>query len=384
MRRMELKVIIVDDERLALRKMEKLFAEQIEIDGCFDVIGTFVNPYDALELAQRETLHLAFLDIEMPEIDGFELANRLLDIQPQLQIVFTTAYHEYAVKAFELNALDYLLKPVNQSRLTITLQRAAASASRSQEAVKESNNIKLCCLRNLHYTDAYGAEQSFPWKTQRASELFAYLIYHHDKTVNKQTLIDLLWPDHDIERSSTQLHTAIYQIRKIMKEVGLFDFELKYKDGGYSFVLGALKLDVEEWETQVRQAPVVTPDTLEQHLSIMALYRGDFLEEHRYIWAEYEQERIRLVWLNHIKQIAECYSSLEEYAEAIFLYQKIVERLPYVEDGYFGLMKIYAILNHQLEVRKQFQLISSKLQEEFDVTPSKELIEWYQVWLSNM
>lgn len=381
---MKLKVIIVDDERLALRKMEKLLKEQVDIDDSLDLIGTFVNPYAALEAAERETLHLAFLDIEMPEIDGFELANRLLEVKPQLQIVFTTAYKEYAVKAFELNALDYLLKPVNQSRLAVTLRRAAVSATRTAEMIRETDNMKLCFLKNIHYIDADGKVQSFPWKTLKASELFAYLVYHHDKTVNKQTLIDLLWPDHDIERSTTQLHTAIYQIRKIIKEAGLFDLELKYKDGGYSFVLGKLKLDVEEWETQVHQAPAVTPDTLEQHLSIMALYRGDFLEEHRYIWTEFEQERIRLIWLNHIKQIAECYSSLEQYVKAIFLYQKIVERLPYVEDGYFGLMKIYSILNHQLEVRKQFQLISNKLQEEFDVTPSKELTEWYHEWMSNM
>lgn len=384
MREMSLKVIIVDDERLALKKMEKLLNEQVELVGSLDLIGTFVDPYAALEVAKQETLHLAFLDIEMSEIDGFELANLLLEIQPQLQIVFTTAYQEYAVKAFELNALDYLLKPVNQSRLAITLQRAAISATRTSENNKEKVLPKLCLLQNVHYIDESGSTQSFPWKTLKAPELFAYLVYHHDRTVNKQTLMDLLWPDYDIERSTTQLHTAIYQIRKIIKEVGLFDLELKYKDGGYSFVLGELTLDVEEWERRVRLASVVTPDTLEQHLAIMALYSGDFLVEHRYMWAEYEQERIRLIWLNHVKQVAEFYASLEQYTEAMVLYQKVVDRLPHMEDGYFGLMNIYSKLNHQLEVRKQFQLISNKLQEEFDVTPSKELMDWYQEWLSGL
>jgi two-component SAPR family response regulator len=68
------------------------------------------------------------------------------------------------------------------------------------------------------------------------------------------------------------------------------------------------------------------------------------------------------------------------YREAISLYQRIVDTLPHMEDGYFGLMQIYSILNHQVEVRKMFQLLTEKLQEDFDVTPSKELTDWYIKW----
>ena len=61
----------------------------------------------------------------------------------------------------------------------------------------------------------------------------------------------------------------------------------------------------------------------------------------------------------------------------ISLYQRIVDKLPHMEDGYFGLMQIYSTLNHQVEVRKMFQILTDKLREEFDVAPSKELIDWY-------
>lgn len=380
-----MKAIIVDDERLALKKMEKLLQEQAEAGIKLELIGAFQDPYSAIAVTESQMPHLAFLDIEMPEINGFELAERLLQIQPHLQIIFVTAYQEYAVKAFEVNAIDYLLKPVHHGRLAKTLQRVIESSSKMvvNNSQTTRNQAKLCCLQSLHYLDQNGAQQYFPWKTLKAPELFAYLVHYRDKTISKQLLIDLLWPEYDAERATTQLHTAIYQIRKIIKTAGL-DLEIKYKDEGYRLIWGELKLDVEEWEISVTQAQVVTSETLDEHRSILALYTGDFLEEHRYLWAEYEKERLGLIWLNHAKQIAEHYTSHGGYTEALSLYQQIRERLPYVEDGYFGLMQVYDKLNHQVEVRKQYQLISNILKEEFEGIPSKELSDWYEEWHSKV
>lgn len=377
---MGLKAIIVDNEPLLLHLMEKRLKEQSEIDVDLHLAGAFTNPYEALAFAHCEAVHLAFLDIEMPGINGFEMAERLLQIHPYLQIIFVTGYQEYAVKAFELNALDYLLKPVQQRRLSVTLKRIVEASTVKMAATHGNmHQATLCCLKSLHYRDDHGHVQTFPWRTLKAEELFAYLVHYRDKTVSKQTLIDLLWPEYDTARATTQLHTVIYQIRKILKTIG-FDLEIKYKDEGYRLAWGALKLDAEEWENSVRKAPPVSAETLDHHVAIMGLYAGDFLEDHRYLWTEHEQERIRLIWLNHVKRIAAYYTVTGQYTEAILLYQKIRDHLPYLEDGYFGLMNSYAALNHQREVKKQFQLVSDKLEEEFEVTPSKALTDWYQQW----
>ncbi|TCZ76592.1 response regulator [Paenibacillus albiflavus] len=374
-----MRAIVVDDEWLALQKMKKLLEEQISSDYSLELVGGYQDSYSAIETASKETLDLAFIDIEMPELDGFELAERLLDVQPNLRIIFVTAYHEYAVKAFEVNALDYIMKPVHHDRLTKTLQRMIDSGNTGIAANKGTNRTMLCCLQNLHYVDQCGDTQPFPWKTLKAPELFAYLVHYRDKTVSKQSLIDLLWPDYDTEKATTQLHTAIYQIRKIIKTAG-FDLEIKYKDEGYRLIWGEMRLDAEEWENSVRQLPPISSESVEKYQSIMVSYTGDFLEEHRYQWIEYEQERLRLIWLDPVKQLAEYYASLGQYTDAILLYQQIRERLPFAEDGYFGLMRVYDKLNYQLEVRKQYQLISDILQEEFDGEPSQELTEWYLEW----
>ncbi|MCJ8014643.1 response regulator [Paenibacillus sp. KQZ6P-2] len=369
-----MKTIIVDDENLALRKMEKLLQSQDGFDASVELIGVFQSPHKALTAAGEEVPDLAFLDIEMPEMSGFELAERLLELHPSMQIVFVTAYQDFAVKAFEINALDYLLKPVHSSRLAVTMNRVSQFSSSRQY-----QSASLCCLQSLHLLDQHQRPQSFPWKTLKAPELFAYLIYYRDKSVSKQTLMDLLWPDHDIKRATTQLHTAIYQIRKMIKTYEL-DIKIKYQDEGYRLEWGNVTLDAEVWETSLREAPSVTPATLEQHLSIMEKYTGDFLEEHRYMWAEPEQERIRLLWLKHAKEIAECHFELSQNSEAIGMYQNMIEKLPYIEDGYAGLMRIYALLHHPGEVRRLYQQLEEALEEEYGITPSKELTEWYWKW----
>ncbi|MVP00988.1 response regulator [Paenibacillus lutrae] len=377
-----MKVIIVDDEKLALRKIEKLLGDQEGLNTEIELVGAYQDPVEALEAVQRETpdIDLAFLDIEMPEMNGFELAERLLALYPQLQVVFVTAYHSFAVKAFEVDALDYLLKPVHPSRLSVTLKRAAAGLAVPAGSDRENRTgTMLCCLRSLHYLDTGGQRQYFSWKTLKAPELFAYLIHHRDRTVGKQTLIDLLWPDYDFKRATAQLHTAVYQIRKMIRSCAL-DITVKYQDEAYRLLWGNTTLDVEEWEKSLQAAPPVMPDTLELHVNMLDQYTGDYLEEHWYSWSDYEQERLRLLWLQHAKQVAECRAGLGHYPEAIGLYQIMMEKFPYMEAGYYGLIRIYALLHNTAEVRRIYQLLTDELAKEYGTAPSEELREWYRQW----
>ncbi|WP_442602141.1 response regulator [Paenibacillus sp. KN14-4R] len=376
-----MKAIIVDDENLALQKMTKLLQTQDGFNVNVELIGAYLYPYEAVSATRNDAPDIAFLDIEMPEMSGFELADQLLELHPQLQVVFVTAHQDFAVKAFEVNALDYLLKPVHPTRLAMTMNRIAQSkqVNTAEKSQSTQSQLSICCLRSLHLMNQHQEMQSFPWKTLKAPELFAYLIHYRNKTVSKQSLMDLLWPEYDLHKATAQLHTAIYQIRKMMKTYNL-DITIKYQDEGYRLVWGNVKLDTEQWENSLRQAPPVTPETLDQHLSIMNQYSGDFLEEHGYAWAEHEKERTRLLWIEHAKQIAQCRMLLRQHTEAITLYQRMVDKLPYREDGYTGLMQVHALLHHPGEVRRLFHQLSEQLQMEYGVLPSRELTDWFGNW----
>jgi len=105
-----MKAIIVDDERLARKELTNLLMDYKEIE----IIGEAANADEALELINNQNPDILFLDIQMPGKTGFEFLE-MLDKAPP--VVFTTAYDEYAIKAFEVNALDYLLKPIQSERL---------------------------------------------------------------------------------------------------------------------------------------------------------------------------------------------------------------------------------------------------------------------------
>ena len=113
---MRYRCIIIDDEPLAIKVIEEYLSKM----NNFDIIDTFNNPIDAVELIQTGTVDLMFLDINLPLINGIEFVKTL---QNPPQIVLTTAYREYAVESYELNILDYLVKPIPFDRFMKTINK---------------------------------------------------------------------------------------------------------------------------------------------------------------------------------------------------------------------------------------------------------------------
>nr|WP_297911436.1 LytTR family DNA-binding domain-containing protein [uncultured Allomuricauda sp.] len=137
---MKISAVIVEDSRLARQELKELLKQHKEVE----LLGEAENVDSAYELIQHMRPDLLFLDINMPEKDGFELF-QMLDEVPIT--IFTTAFDEYAIKSFEYNALDYLLKPVNAKRFGQALEKARAqlitnaSESSKDHRLKENSQI---------------------------------------------------------------------------------------------------------------------------------------------------------------------------------------------------------------------------------------------------
>jgi two-component system, LytTR family, response regulator LytT len=116
---MDLRAIVVDDEQLARDELAYLLGEI----GGVEILAQAGNGVEALSAISRFHPDVVFLDVQMPGLTGFEVARRLLGTEPSPQVVFVTAYDQHAIEAFEINAVDYLLKPVDRGRLKLTLDR---------------------------------------------------------------------------------------------------------------------------------------------------------------------------------------------------------------------------------------------------------------------
>ncbi len=122
--------IAIDDEPKALEVIERYCAKT----SLVNLKATFREPVKAIEFLQREKVDLIFLDINMPDISGMQLVQTLM---PRPLIIFTTAYSHYAVESYELNALDYLLKPITFDRFLVALNKAASVLSSKSTIVTD-------------------------------------------------------------------------------------------------------------------------------------------------------------------------------------------------------------------------------------------------------
>ncbi|NLJ87386.1 MAG: response regulator transcription factor [Epulopiscium sp.] len=114
-----MRIILVDDEKPALEELTYIINKYSFIE----LIGTYNNPTIALERILKEKPDVVFLDVEMPEINGFTIAREIIRAEMDTIIVFVTAFDEYAIKAFEVNAVDYILKPFHEERIDLTIKR---------------------------------------------------------------------------------------------------------------------------------------------------------------------------------------------------------------------------------------------------------------------
>lgn len=126
------KAIIIDDERLARNELKKLLSEFPEIE----IIAEAANADEGIEKIENYDPELIFLDIQMPGKTGFDM---LSEIDRAPNVIFTTAYDEYALKAFEVNALDYLLKPVEPKRLADAIQKYHAQEEKEEQSSLPAN-----------------------------------------------------------------------------------------------------------------------------------------------------------------------------------------------------------------------------------------------------
>jgi len=156
-----MKALVIDDERLARKELIKLLDEF----ATMNVVGEAANADEAIELIEKHNPDILFLDIQMPDKTGFELLE-MLDTVPQ--VIFTTAYDEYALKAFEVNALDYLLKPIDPDRLKESIDKLISVEPKPQVTetkllglqdqvfVKDGDKCWFVKLENVRYFESDG------------------------------------------------------------------------------------------------------------------------------------------------------------------------------------------------------------------------------------
>lgn len=131
-----MKALIIDDSNLARQELKHLLKNFNQVQ----IIGEAENAQSALQLIEEKKPELLFLDIQMPDKDGFELLEELIDVP---EVIFTTAFNQYAMKAFDHNALDYLQKPIKEERLSLALERAEEKIRLREQQAEDTKTLGI-------------------------------------------------------------------------------------------------------------------------------------------------------------------------------------------------------------------------------------------------
>ncbi|MGM8365664.1 response regulator [Virgibacillus sp. W0181] len=372
-----MKFLLLDDERMALEHMKHIFEKSKRVKK--ENISTFVSPSDALTWAQKELVDVAFVDIEMPEMNGLAFADKLKMVQPQIEIVFITAYKDYAVEAFEQYALDYLLKPVRLERIVQTLDRIE-SRIKEKRGFEKSLEITTINVMGNVIIQVNNKEIDLKWRSGRVKELFLLLLHFRERAISKFEIIDIIWPGSTDKKATTHLHMTIYRLRQLIRAHEL-DISIKFQNDSYQLVLGQMiKTDVDQWYEHLKNYPTVTQENVRDCISALSFVRGRYMENLDYTWANNEQTYLQNLYRNRLIDISRCLSKAQQFDEAIMYYEKVSDLLFHDDGIVLELFQLYALKKRSQDIERLYQRLKQFYQEEMQAPLNKTINQWYKNW----
>ncbi|MGO4540483.1 response regulator [Paenibacillus sp. 2TAB19] len=294
-----MRVMIVDDEEDALDLLEILLGQI----GGVEVAGRYVNPIQAIDALTQSPVDAVFLDNQMPGMKGTEAARMIRSMIPQIPIVFTTAYAEYAVEAFEIQSTDYLLKPFTKDRLQNTVARIKQTLSESVGQTRQSASAAstVNCLGGFHIGVRGDANKALAWKTKKEKELCAFLIHHEGKSVNTASIIEALWPGYDLNKAKTYLYTCLSYLRRSLAEHHI-PIHIRKADQGFVAELDGLAVDATEFERLLRG--VMSEEAMDERTydTMNRMYKGEYMEACDFGWATARQLEIKASYVRALRK----------------------------------------------------------------------------------
>ena len=256
-----MKVLLVDDEELQLIRLEGVVKKALPDES---EILRYTNPVLAFEENKTEKIDIAFLDIEMPALNGVALAKKLKSVNPLVNIIFVTAYNDYALDAYKMHASGYVMKPVSEKKVKEEIDGLRYPV----EMKPTKKKLQVKCFGNF---EVFSGGVPVKFSRKKSKELFAYLIDREGAAVNVNELNAVLWEDED---RKSYCRNLIADIQATLKTVGADDVFIKRRNECF--------IDVEKVDCDAYEYKRNNPDAVRA-------YRGEYMMQ--YSWPIFESEK---------------------------------------------------------------------------------------------
>lgn len=261
-----MRVICVDDEQPVLDNFKFRVHDFTQIQS----LHLFADAKEALNWVKENPVDVAFLDIEMGGINGVDLARMFKEIDQDIRIFFVTAYEQYALEAFKVDALGYILKPYSKQDLQEAFEKASLMQSRRKSRVFIQTIPNFCVSvdgKNLHINRA------------KVEELFALLVDRAEAGVTARDAIDCLWPERLTDENTMALYrVTFHRLLDCLKEVGI------------DYIIGN---EARKKYIHMKEVDCDLYHILEGDRGWIQNYAGEYLKE--YSWAESRNAQINSI-----------------------------------------------------------------------------------------
>lgn len=362
-----IRTILVDDEELSIKRLKKILTES----GGLEICNTFSNSLEAYEYIKENNIDVAFLDIAMPDVDGMTFLDMLRDIDSTIDVVFVTGYDEHAVKAFELNALDYLMKPVTLERMQNTLDKIR----KKRPDLQEKSGIKLSLFNGFKIFTTGPEIREIKLRSPKTEELFAFILYKG--TTNRDEIVDALWEGLDFNKALKNINSNIYYIRRTLSIYGLEDC---IKTGKKEIGIETFKIDCDlfEFDRLVRKSKIASKRDISIYERAIELYSGSFLNGKGYEWASEKARNLEKQYLELLEEAARFCIECEQPQRALAKLYKILEINPFREDIHNQIILLYMELGRKNEALQQYMALEKLLWEELGTRPKEKIRKLFQ------
>ncbi|MDF2669163.1 MAG: DNA-binding response regulator [Paenibacillus sp.] len=371
-----MKVLIVDDEPAMLLAMKRLLSNMEGVE----LVGSFQNASDALEFVLEREVDLVFLDIQIAADDGLELARSLRLVRADLDIVFTTSHAEYAIRAYDVYPLDYMVKPISRKRLTQTITRAASIRSASSDNSSDLSANQLT-VRGLGCFEASSKQAgAVKWISKKSMELFAYLLVNRGRSVTKVRILVDIFPEMPLKNAEAYLNTAVYQLRKALSLHGFKEMVISAQEQ-YRVDLDQADVDFIRFEQAVVELSEIDAANEAAAIDLEKQFAGELFEDKSFEWATMERERLSIVYDSYAKRLASWLLDRKQFKEAAHIARRIVSRNEFEEESTLLLLKIFGAMGDRQSLDNYYEHYTQLLLKELGLQPSeksRQLYEHYQ------
>ncbi|PWV98537.1 response regulator receiver and SARP domain protein [Paenibacillus cellulosilyticus] len=370
-----LRVLLVDAETNNLLLMEALLQAYKGIE----IVGKLNETAQALRIIQDGGVDAVILDFEKPIMNGLAALKKMRAGSPELDIIIVTGCDQYAIEAFELNVVDYILKPLVRDRLDNTIERLFwRHKARLQEraaAAEQQFVSSFYCFGHFHWDVSGQTESMIKWKRVKDRELMAYLVHHRNQFVPKEKILVDLWPEANTKQSSAYLYTCVYHIRKMLRDMGCNE-TLESRNNAYRLRMDRSWCDVDLLDSVL--GVNINAANIVDYERVASLYIGSYMEGDGFSWAKEMEKKYQADYVLLSKRMAAFYASEHKPGLVVFCLRRALQFDPFSDELNEMLMTAYLHMGESHAMMIHYEEFARLLHQEHGIEPVSSMKSLYE------